>query len=757
MKPKSPSIHAGVVACSLAALAFAGCLQKLARAPTMDELPNTGLKTLLGAKELTFAFETVPACKLERLQVERYDAREGWVELEANAAAGQSFEVIDARLQTADEKAPAQFLALLLRDSKGASQWVRNAPAGDADESALRWRCAVDVRAAEGTRPKVDTKTVQLVSKAGSCSWLTPIAGDAQDVFVGPYQVKAVSLYAGRPPSARKAAEGSHGVMAFGVGLAADDERRQLIIPFEDFQRCFESVQGEQPAISAELTRWLDEEPASVASAPDVPFEPVRSAAGLTTTACTREGKGATEHFECIPSVLRVAALPGPGEFGPPALQLIRTRVREAIHGYGGKLIPASEAIGWTVAIAPPKTHGRASLAKAIEQELAASVETPEFRLQRANLGFRLVRSADVPSEASASVTVTIDVTAAVPAVETLTETRTLQRRGEKKETVSPAFPGARRTVENLRGQVAAVHGPYSPIAREQRSAREAELRRRLSEAEQRLQPLAQPLQSEPQESYSWTGKVVRRKAEATVRVTMHAGEISSKTDFAITDKFPFEAAALPSDSKDPKPPTAEDAEKALARELAVRIDDYVARWIASRRLSEPSSLMEFGSRPWAAALASRVVAERPVRLVADLLENREESLRAPMAVYPVTIGAGDANRCIVVSAAPTDGRSDLNLVFGLPPASGSKRFLAMARDARLQPDAAIELCGVAPGQYAIGVWSPGSARPRSILVSLFESTPGGVSAEQGREASRGEPRVPQNGEKTALEMGVAP
>jgi hypothetical protein len=107
------------------------------------------------------------------------------------------------------------------------------------------------------------------------------------------------------------------------------------------------------------------------------------------------------------------------------------------------------------------------------------------------------------------------------------------------------------------------------------------------------------------------------------------------------------------------------------------------------------------------------------------------------------------------MTAIPNDGRGDANLVFGVAPAPGSKRFVAIGRDARSAREASFELCGVRAGAYALGVWAGHDVDTPGFLVSIFESTPGAVRDDDVRSAVAGSPRAAASAEPPSL--AVAP
>jgi hypothetical protein len=161
------------------------------------------------------------------------------------------------------------------------------------------------------------------------------------------------------------------------------------------------------------------------------------------------------------------------------------------------------------------------------------------------------------------------------------------------------------------------------------------------------------------------------------------------------------------------------------------------------------------GSRAWAAAAARRAVNDRPIALLADWSEERPKVLAAPLVTIPVELPADSGKRCLVFTATPLAPQGDENLVFGLAPAPGSKRFVAIGRDARPEGQAAFELCGVPPGPYALGVWSSREAEPPGFLVSIFESTPGAGSDDTLRAAIAGSPSTATGEEPPSLKVGA--
>jgi hypothetical protein len=195
--------------------------------------------------------------------------------------------------------------------------------------------------------------------------------------------------------------------------------------------------------------------------------------------------------------------------------------------------------------------------------------------------------------------------------------------------------------------------------------------------------------------------------------------------------------------------------DRVIAAAVVDHLDDVLTQWMLQLDLgaAAPPS-MSPGSRAWAVAVARRAVSDRPVALLAEWLETRAEVLKQPLIPIRVELPPGSDTRCFVFTATAVDRRGDANLVFGAPPAPGSKRFVEIGRDSRDDADAGLELCNLPAGSYSLGVWSsrPDPKQP-GMLVSVFESTSGVVREDDVRAAMTGSPRLPAGDEKPLLTL----
>jgi len=241
---------------------------------------------------------------------------------------------------------------------------------------------------------------------------------------------------------------------------------------------------------------------------------------------------------------------------------------------------------------------------------------------------------------------------------------------------------------------------------------------------------------------------------------------LDGSAGLATTFDLPFEVLDT-EDAVDPdhklvakpaKAPTPADVDRALAASVVTRVDDVVEQWLLQTHLGAmaPAS-MQPGSRVWAAAAARRAVDDRPIALLADWSEERPKVLAAPIVTIPVELPADSDKRCLVFTAIPIARRGDANLVFGIAPAQGSKRFVAIGRDARPDRQAAIELCGVPAGQYALGVWTGNDSDPPGFVVSIFESTSGAGSDDTLKAAMAGAPAAATADEPPSLKIVARP
>lgn len=740
----------------LLALTACGVLGPGAAAPVnASDLPNAGLARLAGLTRVTFAWETRPTCKLETATGDALPETT-WAPLPTNALAGQTFDVTAMRIHKRDDVGKVQWLAIAVKEG-AETRWLRNAPTDDDGEAAQAWRCALGTTARDAILKPVEPKHVRLTVGSARCSHFTPILGGPDDLSILPYDVGDTAVFA--PPTLPVAAVKGGDIGAFmGVTLKASHGNGTLTVRGADLDACFESA-DDTPADALDdaqkLASWLTAQPPDPSATPPVSSAALRAATGVALASCAHDGDGPAEHFECVVPSLRVASVSGGAE---RILELVRDRAVDAVHTYGGRLVPATDVVTRDVVVRTRVTGG--NLASAFSKPLDASVLDPKRQAARASLGWRLMRTQDVTALTQPTHTLDLDVTYTVPPVETVELTRKRTWIAGSKDVPNPDFYRALRDYDRIRDELSGVMAAGGIGGPDRMTV----LRQRLDSAKAKVEGLPKQTTADDKRSFAWSGKVIRRRGTASVKATLRAADGSA--GLATTFEIPFEVSdtedvADPSHNLAAKPakaPTAADVDHALATSLVERIDDVVDQWLLLAHLgaAAPPSMMP-GSRAWAASAARRAISDRPLALVSDWSEERPKVLGASLVTIPLQLPDGSDKRCFVYTAIPLDGRGDANLVFGVPPAPGSKRFVEIGRDARPAREAAFELCGVPAGQYALGVWAGHEVEHPGFVVSVFESTPGVGTDDTLRAAIAGGPGVATGDEPPALQVPARP
>jgi hypothetical protein len=721
-----------------------------------SDLPNPGLARLAGLTRVTFAWESRPTCKLETATGDALP--QTWEALPPNALAGQTLDVSGMHIHKRDDVGPFQWLAVAVKQG-AETRWIRNAPTDDDGEAAQSWRCALAPAARDAILKPVAQKHVRLAVGSAACTHLTPVLGGPEDLSILPYDVGETAVYA---PSAVPVAtvKGGDTGAFMGVTLKASKGNGQLTVRAQDLDACFESA-DDAPADALDeaqkLARWLDSQPPDPLDTPSVSSAALRAATGVALARCEHDGDGPAEHYECVVPSLRVASMPGPSD---RILELVRDRSVDAIHTYGGRLVPATDVVTRDVVVRTKVIAG-GGLAGELTKPLEASVLDPHKQAARASLGWRLMRTQDVTALTPPTHTLDLEVTYAVPAVEQLEVRKKRTFVAGTKSVPNPDFYRALRDYDRIRAELTAVMqagGVGGPD-------RLKVLQQRLENAKAKVEALPKQSTADDKQTFNWFGNVARRKGTASVKATLRAADgspgLTSTFDVPF-DVYDTEDVADPAHNlvaKPARPPTPADVDRALAASLVERIDDVVGQWLLQAHLGAvaPPGAMPPGSREWAASVARRAVTDRPITLVADWSESRPKVLGVPLVTIPVDLPADADKRCFVFTAIAIDPRGDANLVFGIPPAAGSKRFVEIGRDARGGEQAAFELCGVPPGHYGLGIWTGPEVEHPGFVVSIFESTPGVGSDDTLRTAITGPPRAPIGDEPPALTVPARP
>jgi len=741
--PAAPLTRAILAAVGAFALAGCGMLGPAAAPVNASDLPNAGLARLAGATKITFIWESRPTCKLETATGDALPET-SWEALATNQLAGQDLDVKGMRVHKRDNTGPVQWLAIAVHDGPKGTRWIRNSPSDDDGEAAQAWRCALGTVARDAIIKPIAQKRVRLALGSAACSHFSPVLGGPEDMSILPYDVGETSVFA--PPTLPVATVKGGDTGAFlGIRLKAVKGDGQLTVRAQDLDACFENAADDgtpQPSFdeAQRLARWLNDQPPDPIDTPPVSLAALHAATGMNLNQCAHEGDGPAEHYECVVPSLRVGSVSG-SALGDRVLELVRERAVDAVHAYGGKIVPATDVVTRNVQVRTRVLGG--GLATELTKPLDASVLDARKQAARASFGWRLMRTSDVTALTPPTHTLDLDITYAVPAVDAVELKKKRTFVAGTKNVPNPDFYVALRDYDRIRAEltnVMAAGGIGGPD-------RMKVLQLRLDNAKTKVDALPKTTSADDTQAFSWFGNVLRRKGTATVKATLRGadGSAAMTTSFEIPfDVEDTEDVADPAHklvAKPAKPPTPQDVDHALAVALVDRIDGVVAQFMLQAHLgtAAPAS-MPAGSRAWAAAAARRAVSDRPIILISDWSEARPKVLSAPMLTIPLELPAGSQTRCLVYTAIPLDPSGDANMVFGIPPAQGSKRFVAIGRDARADRQAAFELCGVPPGQYGLGIWSGKDVEHQGFLISIFESTAGAGTDDTLRNAIVGTP-----------------
>jgi hypothetical protein len=734
-----------------AASALAGCMHGSAPVSASD-LPGRGLARLVGMKSVTFAWETAPACRLETATGDAMPSST-WQPLAMNALGGKTLDVADLRIQKRDGQGHVQAVALALREGPQSIRWVRNPPSDDEGAVASAWRCVTDPADKDHLAPHLAARArkVRLALDSAACSYLTPVLGGPDDLSILPFEVGDQALFAPAELPASAARDGSTNVFV-GVRLSGADGHA-LTLRSDDLDRCFvaaddaaQDTAGDAPRVA----QWLSQDAPDPAGAPDVPLAALRAATGVDLARCAHDGDGPAEHYECVVPSLRASMVSGSAVAGKP-LQLVRERTVDAVHVYGGRVVPATDAVARDVAV---NVRSDGSVAGAVAPLLEAAALDPKKQQARAALGWRLIRRKDVNAIVEPTDTLTLDVSYTVPAPATGSAQRKRTWVAGKKDVPNPAFYRNLRDYERVRDELSTVLRAPGAVAPDWHSV----LERRLADAKARVEATPKQISVDDVQTFAWSGMVIRRSGVAKVKATLRATDGTTLLTTALD--VPFEAVDM-DDLADPahgiaakpaKAPSPADVDKVLAAAIVERADQLIAQALLKAHLgaAAPPSVQP-GSRPWALAVARRAVSDRPLALVSDWVETRPDVLKSPILTVAFDLPPDSKDRCFVFTAVPVDPGGDANLVFGVPPAAGSKRFVAIGRDARPDRDAAFELCNVAPGHYAVGAWQGHDVDQPGILLSIFDSTPGAAHDDDLRAAASGAPSTATGTEPPTL------
>jgi hypothetical protein len=245
--------------------------------------------------------------------------------------------------------------------------------------------------------------------------------------------------------------------------------------------------------------------------------------------------------------------------------------------------------------------------------------------------------------------------------------------------------------------------------------------------------------------AFEYTSRVMRRRGEAVAQMRMFLPGKENAPVVLIPVRVNFEAveADVPNDAERKltarlaHAPTDQEVEKALAEALVPRIDQLIGDWIEQRRGLGDSVPVSPGTRGRMVGVARHAASDRPVKLIGDFLETRENVLKQFSNTFPVKLPSDSSNRCFTFAATPVEGRGDVNLVFGY---MVGPRFVKLGQDVRLASEAAFELCHPRAGDYVLGITWSADVAAKGLVVSMFDSTPGTVTDADARAAAEGAP-----------------
>lgn len=621
--------------------------------------------------------------------------------------------------------------------------------------------------------------------------------GTASDITPSPYTVVGATLFAGRPPSDPDTARRP---VAIAVRLEAEGGLRRLAVAGHELDSCFSRSDRPppKPAEVEALRRWVSSD-VEGRDTPKLGFGTLSAVASIERERCRSERISGAPGLSCHAPLLTLeeSALRGP--FSTPVITLVRERMVGAAHFVDDMLVSPLRAVQMHVLVKAPLVEKEGALARTLNTELIRMASDETAQMYRATTGrFGLVTERD-----GQKATHHLDVRAkySVPPVESAEEGRTHRYVAGKKAVPNPEYPGAqaklaaarnalssaqreaevirerlqalkkacsegsdvaaRATQEALGGGLLGLAGKAVVGNGGKAACSEAALvterntaDKRLSDAQQDLDVAKARADATPTtrsvddvREYAYTATHYRRSGTAVAELSIRAAGSDVRL-FSHSVQVPFQATSVEVPSvpevglvgQRAKNPTDDEVEAELARALTPLIDRTILKWGAQREVGGDVGDVRPGTRSWMVMVARHAAARRPVKLVSDIFENRTEALSHGEIAYPLKVPQGDVRRCWVMGAIPRDGHTDLALTL--------ERYdgLVLARDRRPTPDAAFELCGLRPGKYRLRVSFNRAEPPAALLVALFDSTPGRVSAEDVSASTRGLPTIARRG-----------
>ena len=610
-------------------------------------------------------------------------------------------------------------------------------------------------------------------------------------------------MFSGSAPAPERVAQGERGPTAFGIRLEAEGGEKRLTVSSEDLDACFVPADRSPPAPgeAQRLRDWLESPNPDMTAPPGVSVETVEAVMGISRAQCAEQRFRRKAGLECHTPLLRLLTDDKPGVFGPSRVRFVRERLVSGLYFVDGKLASPEEAITVQAAVRTPGLSREGAFAESFEEALKGTMDDPVARKQRATRGrFELVKSREREQPTHF---VDIRLSFEVPDVETTTETRRHEYVAGKKQVPNPERPKAIDALAQAEAQkesalneaelfkqgIAQAKKLCDEGAEEASSAagdalggfaawatdvaakgtcagasnlaEEKLVNERITEATQavidaqaRLANTPETIAVDDKRTHEYQAKHYRRRGNARANLSIAPASNPGNVQLSYTVEVPFDASDveipnLPEvklQGRQAVVPSVADAERALAKALLPEIDQAVLRWGAQREIGGDVGEIKPGTRPWMVLVARQAATNRPIRLLSDLLDNRPEVLEKGDLSYQVLVPPAADGRCYVFGATALEGsKAGLDLDLRRPDGG------SVALDRRPDADAAFEVCDLPEGKYEAKLGLSGD-RPGAVLLSMFESTPGRLSAEDVKAASLGLPTMPRRGEVLRLD-----
>ncbi|HEY4157791.1 MAG TPA: hypothetical protein VGM29_06825 [Polyangiaceae bacterium] len=739
-----------------------------------------------------------PACKLETgVYSGENAAPTAWQPVARNQLANTFYKVLH---KERGGPGGAGWVALELLNSEGNRLWLRNTPVGSGEKDGIdqRWRCAVETGEITALVPKQKSHFVRL--DTSHCTAISPILGSADDISSSTYTVTGASLFIGKKAQNR--------TIAVGVRLEAEGGEKRLTVPSTDFDACFVgSDRAPPPPEEAHaLQAWLAGSNADETAPPGVSLETVEAVMGIDRKQCIDRKFESRPGLECHTPLLRLVTQPGPGPFGPNRVAWVRERLVNGLYFRDGRLVPPTKAVTVNALVRTPDLPRDSAFAASFNAALGSTIEDPSTQMRRAARGrFRLSQQA---GDSQATHLVDIHINYAVPELQTSTEPHTHEYLAGKKQLPNPARPKAESAVQEAQERVAATERESELVEQGIQKAKElcdkggdkaaksasdavggglwgwvasttvstgagaacngaqglvekklvldriAAAKAQLDSANASLAGTPEELAVDDKRIYHYDATRYTRHGEATAKLQIAPVSKPSNVQLEYSVRVPFDASdtQIPDvpevklAGREAHPPSAADAERALAQALVPLVDQAILRWGAEREVGGDVGEVKPGTRSWMVLVARQAATDRPVKLLSDVLDDRKDTLAKRTVSYPVVMPEGLAGRCFTFGAIAVGSQeADVNLEL-----SRSDGDDVIARDERSDADAAFEVCDLRAAHYRVKIDLVGPV-PDSLLVSMFDSTPGRVAQDEVRTASMGIPAMPRRGEVLQL------